>query len=101
MNADEMTRVLQVLASCWPNADVERRSAAGYSLLCRDLDGPVVIAVIRDLALEGREFPPPPGVVANLAQRRQNQAILAAAASGELPIEEPALSLSRPRKDLD
>ena len=94
MDVNEMSTVLEVVAACWPAADTERRTAAGYRLLVGDCVQADVLAVIHDLAMEGREFPPPPGLVAQLATRRANQKLLAAAASGELAIT-PDKALNR------
>lgn len=63
MKADEMVDVLAALAALWPQADVERRYAAGMAMMCADLPAALVTSALRELAADGREFPPPPGLV--------------------------------------
>ena len=100
MNADEMTTILRLVASYWPNADTERRVVAGYRLLVGDLEAADVAAVLRDLALEGREFAPPPGVVAHAAERLARQRVLAAAEAGTLPVLPDPTTDTPERRDL-
>lgn len=68
MTRDELTTVLETVGALWPHTDAERRIAAGYTLLLGDLPAEPVIGAIRTLALEGREFAPPPGIVRRHAE---------------------------------
>lgn len=92
MKADEMVDVLHALAALWPQADVERRYAAGMAMMCAELPADEVIAALRSLAAAGREFPPPPGVVRQAVERAQLDADVRAVMAGAdvLPSDEGA-----------
>jgi hypothetical protein len=83
MSTDELMTVMEHVGAYWPQADVERRAAAGYGLLLRDLPVEPVLGALRRLALEGREFAPPPGVV------RQHAEMLARPLAGILAAVSP------------
>lgn len=67
MTPAEIRRLFVVLAGYWPasSPDPDNDLAlAGYADLLRDTTLPEAVQAARDLALDGREFCPPPGVLA-------------------------------------
>lgn len=63
MTRSEWVHVVRQIAAFWPSAPYpDRTIEAGYSL-CGELPTDAVERAICELASEGREFAPPPGVV--------------------------------------
>lgn len=63
MTEAEFLTVIETVAALWPHTDMERRIVAGYRLLLANLPAEAVLSAIVDLARDGREFAPPPGVI--------------------------------------
>lgn len=98
-----MAAVLALVKASWPHG-VTEDLARGYWEYLGDLEALEVGAAVRELALTGREFPPPPGVVhatvhhgadrkpAEVARERANARV---ARSGSAVVSLPARLIRR------
>lgn len=71
MTRDEFSRCLALIRSYWPHGTSSWHTDAiqAWESLLLDLDANLVAATIQVLATEGREWPPPPGVVRQRASQ--------------------------------
>ena len=65
MNQEEFSHCLAALEACWPNTvrPWSPGTVQTWEGLWMDLDVAAVLVAIQALATDGREFPPPPGLV--------------------------------------
>jgi hypothetical protein len=65
VNRDEFSRCVALIRAYWPHGTATWTAAAieAWESLLLDLDAAAAAAAIQVLAAEGREWPPPPGVV--------------------------------------
>lgn len=78
MTPDQMQTIVELVTVLWPNPKRDmKRVTTGYVLMLADQPYGEVDAAIRRLAMDGREFPPPPGVVAHRVERTRTSAQLA------------------------
>lgn len=75
-----MQAVMQLVAVLWPQTMQDMaRWTAGYALLLADRPQGEVTAALRELATEGREWPPPPGVIVAKITRLERVAMVRSA----------------------
>jgi len=65
MTRDEFAGCLRLIKAYWPHAgrDWTPEHLQAWESLLLDLELPVVLAAIQALAADGREWPPPPGLI--------------------------------------
>lgn len=67
MRPTDWAAVALEVHALWPQARWDEVTVERAGALVADLDGRLVLAAVHTLAAEGREFPPPPGVIRSRA----------------------------------